>query len=116
LVVKGHGEVVEIEHVGSARTDADLALLLVAARERLQPGRQALDLGELAAEPARVADTADWTRSEPDPEPAEVAVPTAPGRPCSDRAGGRVVGTAALTLWNVLLGAYARLGFDFRGR
>ncbi|MGE3414374.1 MAG: hypothetical protein AB7L91_19440 [Dehalococcoidia bacterium] len=66
LVMKDRGEVVEIEHVGSAHTDADLALLLAAARERLQPGQQALDLGELAVEPARVADTADWTRPEPD--------------------------------------------------
>jgi hypothetical protein len=27
-------------------------------------------------------------------------------------AGGRVVGTASLLLWEVLAGAYARLGFD----
>src|SRR4051794_4831364 len=113
LVVKDHGEVVEIEHVGSAHTDAELALLLGAARERVQPGQQALDLGELAAEPARVGDTADWTRSDPDRPPAADPVPTAaPGRPRSDRAGGRVVGTAALTLWNVLGSAHRRLGFD----
>src|SRR3954453_9342656 len=47
LVVKDHGEVVEIEHVGSAHTDAELALLLAAACDRLQPGQQALELGEL---------------------------------------------------------------------
>nr|WP_211176768.1 hypothetical protein [Pseudonocardia acidicola] len=96
LVVKDHGEVVEIEHLGSAHTDAELALLLAAARERLQPGQQSLDLGELAAEPARVSDTADWTRPEPDrPRSADPAVSTpAPGRPRSDRAGGRVVGTS----------------------
>ncbi|MBV9922852.1 MAG: IS1634 family transposase [Pseudonocardia sp.] len=113
LVVKDHGEVVEIEHVGSAHTDADLALLLAAARERLQPGQQALDLGELAAGPARIGDTADWTRSESDQPPAaDLAPPPAPGRPRSDRPGGRVVGTAALMLWNVLGEAYSRLGFD----
>lgn len=113
LVVKDRGEVVDIEHLGSAQTDADLALLLAAAQERLQPGQQALDLGELAAEPARVADTADWTRPEPGVAPAADAVSSAaPGRPRSDRAGGRVVGTAALMLWNVLGAAYARLGFD----
>jgi hypothetical protein len=111
LVVKDHGEVVAIDHVGSAHTDAELALLLAAAQERLAPGQQALDLGELVAEPARVSDTADWTRPEPDyPLPAEPA--PSPGRPRADRAGGRVVGTAALTLWNVLLDAYTRLGFD----
>ena len=113
LVVKDHGEVVEIEHVGSAHTDAELALLLAAARDRLQPGQQALELGELAMEPARVSDTADWTRPEPDRPPAADPAPTtAPGRPRADRAGGRVVGTAALTLWNVLADAYHRLGFD----
>lgn len=69
LVVKDHGEVVEIEHVGSAHTDAGLALLLAAARERLQPGQQALDLGALVVEPARLDDTADWTRPQPHLEP-----------------------------------------------
>nr|WP_245671540.1 hypothetical protein [Nocardia amamiensis] len=34
-----------VEHVGSAHTDAQLAALLDAARERLQSGQQALDLG-----------------------------------------------------------------------
>jgi hypothetical protein len=34
-----------IEHVGSAHTDAELALLLAAARERLSPGQYVLDLG-----------------------------------------------------------------------
>jgi hypothetical protein len=114
-VVKDRGEVVEIEHVGSAHTDAELALLLAAARERLEPGQQSLDLGELAVEPARLGDTADWTRpvSGPDPAPADLApAPASQGRPRSERAGGRVVGTAALTLWNVLGDAYARLGFD----
>jgi Transposase DDE domain len=112
LVVKDHGEVVEIEHIGSAHSDAELALLLVAARERLQPGQQALDLGELAAEPARVSDIADWTRPDLDRPPAAPAPTPGPGRPRADRVGGRVIGTSALTLWNVLLDAYARLGFD----
>src|SRR3978361_237989 len=115
LVVKDRGEVVEIEHVGSAHTDAELALLLAAARERLEPGQQSLDLGELVVEPARLGDTADWTRpvSGPDPAFADLApAPASQGRPRSERAGGRVVGTAALTLWDVLGDAYARLGFD----
>gem|GEM_PF-1530083 len=47
LVVKDRGEVVDIEHIGSAHTDAELALLLAAARDRLQPGQQALEFGEL---------------------------------------------------------------------
>jgi hypothetical protein len=114
VVVKDHGEVVDVEHVGSAHTDADLALLLAAAQERLAPGQEALDLGELTVEPARVSDTADWARP-----PAGSAPDTAPttgvGRPRSDRAGGRVVATAALTLWNVLVDAYTHLGFDILG-
>ncbi len=110
VVVKDHGEVLEIEHVGSAHADAELALLVAASRERLQPGQQTLDLGELAVEPARVDDIADWTRPELDLPLAGPA--PAPGRPPVERGGGRVVGTSALTLWNVLLEAYARLGFD----
>lgn len=114
LVVKERGEVVEIEHLGSAHSDAELALLLAAASERLAPGQQALDLGELAVEPARLGDTADWTRPDPGPgrAPAEPGPAVSAGRPRSDRAGGRVVGTAAMTLWNVLGEAYTRLGFD----
>jgi hypothetical protein len=40
VVVKEHGEVVEVDHVGSAHTDAELALLLTAAADRLQPGQE----------------------------------------------------------------------------
>jgi pentatricopeptide repeat protein len=112
LVVKDRGEVVEIEHIGSARTDAELALLLAAACERLQPGQQALEFGELVAEPVRLDDTADWTRREPGPDLRAGDPSSSPGRPRSARAGARVVGTSALMLWNVLIDAYARLGFD----
>jgi len=37
------------------------------------------------------------------------------GRPPLVSGGGRVVGTASLTLWDVLAAAYARLGFDLVG-
>jgi hypothetical protein len=43
-----------IEHVGSAHTDAELALLLAAARERLSPGQDVLDLGNLLVAAARM--------------------------------------------------------------
>lgn len=88
LVVKDHGEVVDIEHVGSAHTDAELALLLTTARERLQPGQQALDLGELSVEPARLDGTADWTRLEPGPEHPAADSAGSPGRPRLDRGVG----------------------------
>ena len=48
-VVTRRGRQVEgIEHVGSAHTDAELVLLLAAARERLAAGQEVLDLGEMA--------------------------------------------------------------------
>jgi hypothetical protein len=48
IVSKVRGVVTEVEHIGSAHTDAELALLLTAARERLHPGQGELDLGPLA--------------------------------------------------------------------
>ena len=61
-VVTRRGRQVErVEHVGSAHTDAELALLLAAARERLSPGQDALDLGDLPVVPARMDEVADWT-------------------------------------------------------
>ena len=96
-----------VEHVGSAHTDAGLALLLAAARERLSPGQDVLDLGDLPVVPARMDEVADWTG-----EPELPRQPAAGGRPASAAAGGRVVGTSADLLWAVLTGAYSRLGFD----
>jgi hypothetical protein len=110
-VVTRRGRQVErVEHVGSAHTDAELALLLAAARERLSPGQGVLDLGDLPVVPARMDEVADWT-SEPE-LPLQPAAPAAGGRPVAVSAGGRVVGTSADLLWAVLTSAYARLGFD----
>jgi hypothetical protein len=111
-VVTRRGRQVErIEHVGSAHTDAELGLLLAAARERLSPGQDVLDLGDLPVVPARMDEVADWTGPE---LPVQPAKPAAGGRP-SVAAGGRVVGTSADLLWAVLTSAYARLGFDVLG-
>jgi hypothetical protein len=83
-VVTRRGRQVErIEHVGSAHTDAELALLLAAARERLSPGQDVLDLGGLPVAPARMDEVADWTG-----EPELPAKPAAGGRPASVAAGG----------------------------
>ena len=85
-VVTRRGRQVErIEHVGSAHTDAELALLLAAARERLSPGQDVLDLGDLPVVPARMEEVADWTDAPELPrQPAKPAgVP-----PPSLRAGG----------------------------
>lgn len=117
-VVTRRGRQVErIEHVGSAHSDDELALLLASARERLTPGQGALDLGEVAALPARLDEVADWT-SEREPAGQQVlettgaaAVSPRRGRPVAG-AGGQVVATSSLVLWKVLTDAYARLGFD----
>jgi hypothetical protein len=43
----------DIEHIGSAHDDAELALLRAAARQRLAAGQGELDLGLERTEPAR---------------------------------------------------------------
>jgi len=110
-VVTRRGRLVEqVEHVGSAHSDAELALLLAVARERLLPGQDGLDLGEVPIVPARMGDVADWTISSSGL--LDAAVAPVGGRPVSASAGGRVVGTSAALLWQVLTDGYARLGFD----
>lgn len=106
IVSRQGRQVVDIDHLGSAHTDADLALLLTAARERLSPGQETLDLGDLPQVAASTQDVADWT--------APQALPAAPqtGRPRMARGGGRLVSTSAVVLWDVLKSAYTRLGFD----
>lgn len=41
------GRTTSVEHVGSANTDAELALLLRSAEQRLHPGQQAFDFGDV---------------------------------------------------------------------
>ena len=71
-----------LAHLGSAHSEAELAVLMQVARERLHAGQQAFDLG---LESASVSG---------DPTPGAV-----------------VVGTASQVLWEVLEAAYLRLGF-----
>lgn len=118
-------QVEQVEHLGSARTDADLALLLAAARERLRPGQDALDLGEVATSTPRLDDVADWTRQrdghgeqtvlEPEPAKRPGARAVHRGRPVTVNAGGRLVSTTSQLLWQALLDAYSRMGFDVLG-
>jgi len=109
VVTRRGRQVEQVEHVGSAHTDAELALLVTAARDRLAPGQDVLDLGDLAAVPARMDGVADWTVTSGLVDPQ---VATTGGRAPVVGAGGRVVGTSAVLLWGVLTSAYARLGFD----
>jgi Transposase DDE domain len=115
VVTRRGGQVERVEHLGSAHNDAELALLLAAARERLSPGQETLELGEVPARPARMEDLADWTadrRAPAAPTLNTSQVAAAGGRPAAVNAGGRVVGTSSLVLWQVLIDAYARVGFD----
>jgi len=115
--------VVDVDHVGSARTDAELALLLAVAAERLRPGQDALDLGEVEAVSARMDDIADWTSSDGSALLPEVAGSAGPGvgeagvnlRPRTGSGRGKVVSTSSLLLWDVLARTYAELGFDALG-
>ena len=113
VVTRRGRQVEEIEHVGSAHGDAELALLLNAARERLSPGQDVLDLGDLPVVQVRMDDVADWTAEAS--LPLEPATATPGGRPPLVAAGGRVVGTSADLLWEVLTSAYTCLGFDVLG-
>lgn len=54
IVDKTGGKYRIIEHLGSAHTDAELAVLINAGRDKLNPGQAALDLGiEADKDPAR---------------------------------------------------------------
>jgi hypothetical protein len=78
------GRDVVLEHVGTARSEAELAVLTAEARRRLRPGQDALDLDGVGIEEAEgVAE-----------------------RP------GVITGKRSAVLWDVLTAVYARLGFD----
>lgn len=109
VVTKQGRTVVDVDHVGSAHSNADLALLMQAANERLFPGQEALDVGPVDQVAERVADVGDWTRQRRPLDPIDSA---GGGRPEQVAGGGHVIGTASLLLWNVLADAYSHLGFD----
>lgn len=72
-----------IEHVGTARSEAELAVLMAEARRRLRPGQEALDLGLDGGDAGGAS-----SRS------------------------GVVTGKRSALLWHVLSSVYERLGFD----
>jgi Transposase DDE domain len=114
VVTKRGRQVLGIEHVGSAHSDEDLALLIADANARLTPGQDALDLGNVAAVATRMDDVADWTL--PVDQSSWISS-SASARPLARVGGGvgRVVSTSSLLLWQVLTSAYARVGFDVVG-
>jgi Transposase DDE domain len=115
VVTKQGSQVLDVDHVGSAHSDGELAVLLEVAGARLRPGQETLDLDGLQARPARMQDTADFTT---------------PGAPAADESGlgagaaagplglvgpARVVSTSSRILWQVLVEAYSRVGLDVLG-
>ena len=110
VVEKVGSRVVSRTHVGSAHTDADLAVLLERAERLLRPDQEAFDLGEVARS-ASMEDVADWTKPLEDARGARLR-----GRPASSAASsGVVVGQPARVLWQVLTDSYSRLGFTALG-
>lgn len=99
-----------VAHVGSARTEAELGVLMARARELLHdPGQLALDI-------------------DPGPDPVQVvdellAGPVGPTlfdqaddrRPARVAGKAQVTGTASRVLFDALAGLYAGLGFDALG-
>lgn len=79
--------VLGIEHIGSARNEADLAVLVEVARARLHAGQEQL--------------------------PWELESDTGPTGPAGLEP--LVEGTASLLLWDALAGVYHQLGFDQLG-
>jgi hypothetical protein len=117
IVTRRGRQIEQVEHLGSARTDAELALLLTAARDRLMPGQAELDLGDMATTAPGMDEIADWTiarRAESGQALLDIDPTATParGRPAAVNAGARVVETSSLLLWQVLTDAYRRIGFD----
>lgn len=110
VVTKQGGEVLEVDHVGSAHSDTELAVLLEVAASRLRPGQDMLDLGQLESRPSRMQDVADFTVG----LPADAPVQTDDSTRVAVGAA-RVVSTSSLLLWQVLLETYSAVGLDVLG-
>ncbi|HJX76765.1 hypothetical protein [Glutamicibacter sp.] len=97
-----------VEHIGSANTDAELALLLRSAEQRLRPGQQTFDFDDVEQELASLDEVADWTK------PAKLSdVHPDRGRPRTGTTGAaKVIASPATELWEILTAAYARFGFE----
>ena len=95
VITREGRQVVEVDHVGSAHSDADLDLLLQAAEERLRPGQGTLDLGPLERTRTGVDDVADWTGTDPGELKLESSLGGRP-RVVGGRAGGVDLGAGAV--------------------
>jgi len=107
LVAKRRGRRWILEHFGSAHDEVELAVLVAAARDRLEQIEPTLDLG--IEVPARAA------RMVPRPVTDQLGV-AVPGRQNAELVPSpRVVGASSDLLFEVLAGVYQRLGFDVVG-
>ena len=102
---KVQGKVVILAHVGSAHTDAELGILLDAARRIVAGGQVALDF-EVAARGQSMTEVPDFRA-----ERALIAGPADPGV-AAVVTPGRTMGTCSRLLYDVLGGVYDWLGFD----
>ena len=84
IVHKQGRQVVGIEHIGSAHDDGRLAVLMEVARARLLPGQDSFDLTSRSATSSTSSGAG---------------------------VGAQVAGMSSRLLWDVLAGAYQRLGF-----
>ena len=107
IVEKNGRTVTGIEHLGSANTDQDLAVLLAAAKERLLPGQDTLDFS-IEQQPAAMADVPNWTVQKLPVEAGSVGRP----RSAPVDADAKVIASPATVLWEILEAAYDRLGFN----
>jgi len=99
---KDRGRVVVLAHVGSAHTDAELGILLDAARQIVVGEQESLDI-EVPVRPARVEEVPDWRTS--------TLIP-APAAPKGAAVGsGRTAATSSRLLYDVLGAVYDWLGF-----
>jgi hypothetical protein len=86
VVTKAHGEVIVIEHLGSAHNDTELPLLLHAAQERLHPGQgRAARLRPSRARNRRVDHVLHIALAPPVPgHPRRRSAPACPSGPTRD--------------------------------
>ena len=100
---KDQGKVVILAHLGSAHTDAELGILLEAARQIVAGGQVALDF-EVAARAQSMTEVPDFRM-----ERALIAEPADPSV-AAVVPSGRTMGTCSRLLYDVLRGVYGWLG------
>jgi hypothetical protein len=103
VVRKHRGQRTILAHVGSARTDAQLGVLLERARRMAAEDQGVLDI-EVAARTQSVDGVADWR--------AGVLIPAAIRSKGAPAPPGRTAGTHSRLLYDVLGAVYDWLGFD----